>query len=93
MEYTKGEWKVVHKYNVVVGNRVVASCGGYTSNLKDSDKIVQENITNTNLIAAAPEMYEALKKMVKDWENGDIEINHESKELILKALAKAEDSQ
>ncbi len=46
MSYTKGEWKVKDKFNVVCNGNVVASTHSY----------------NANLIAAAPEMYELIKR-------------------------------
>ena len=35
-------------------------------------------------------MYEALKKMMQDWNNGEIEIHYKTRELINKTLVKIE---
>ena len=63
--YTKGDWEVYDRWNVRVagGGRLVANCGGYSSNYED---VVEENEANAHLIAAAPDMYEALT-LVKQW--------------------------
>jgi len=94
MEYTKGEWKVAHEYNVAVGNRGVASCGGYTSNMSDADKITQENIANAHLISASPDMYEALKEILPEntgyMESMSWESYNKAIKQIRQALAKAE---
>ena len=38
----------------------------------------------------APELYEACKQMIRDWDNGSIEIDYKTRELINKALSKIE---
>ena len=59
MKYTEGEWKA-HKI----------SSSGYTieSNLPESDVIarVEYSQGNAHLIAATPDMYEALKALLPD---------------------------
>ena len=60
--YTKGEWKVESETEVVCGDRLIANTGGYTNNYSFPR---QENIANAHLIAAAPELYKALKFFVE----------------------------
>ncbi len=60
---TEGKWEVEHGFNVMCGNRSIASCGGYISNAR-GNTAHKENIANANLIAAAPDMYEALKSVI-----------------------------
>ena len=53
MEYTKGEWKVEDTF------RVIDECNkGIAHSLKPN---LEEAKANTHLIAAAPDMYEALR--------------------------------
>ena len=62
-EWTDGKWEVKHEIMVMAGNRAVASCGGYSQNF-DHGKVRRENIANARLVAAAPQLYEALRDMV-----------------------------
>lgn len=66
MKHTPGPWKIVREFNVVSceGNRGIASCGGYSNNFRDKE-VREENLANSNLINAAPEMYEALELVRK----------------------------
>ena len=61
MEYTKGEWTVEGGTQVVSGNRLVANTGGYTTNYSFER---EQNEANAKLIAAAPDMYQALKDCI-----------------------------
>ena len=62
--HTPGPWVIKHDFNVMgtgrdgTKNRCVAQCGGYSSNMVDPTR---ENIANAHLIAAAPELLEALE--------------------------------
>ena len=98
MNYTKGQWEVQHSFNVFCGRRVIASCGGYADNWK-VDEVHNENIANAKLIAAAPDMYEALEK-IQEWLLFDKELTGKEVEfyneqftkannLTIKALSKA----
>ena len=57
MDYTKGEWEALDNNCVVSGSgfdtSVIVCCGN-----------TEEAEANAHLIAAAPDMYEALKDMV-----------------------------
>ena len=70
MNYTPGEWTIKYEFNVFGGNnRLVASCGGHSSNV-NSEKVHYENIANANLTAAAPDRYEAIIRLKQWYENG-----------------------
>lgn len=58
IEYTKGEWKVEDETNIFCGDRLIATAGGYADNFTSPR---EENKANANLIASAPDLYEALK--------------------------------
>jgi hypothetical protein len=51
-ETTPGPWNVLHKFNVMGKGtrRVVASCGGHSSNVED---VEQQNTANANFILVA----------------------------------------
>jgi hypothetical protein len=61
MKFTPGPWEIIFEFNVqkTGAKRGICSCGGYQNNREDS---YDENIANAHLIAAAPDMYEALRK-------------------------------
>ncbi len=78
MNYTKGEWRAssVAKSGATISIQIgVGSCdwgiGDFSrvlpNNRKDAD-IEATHIANANLIAAAPNMYEALNAMIKAYE-------------------------
>ncbi len=79
MEYTKGKWKVDPDFEWVMDEegRIVANCTGH-----------MDAKANAHLIAAAPDLYEALWGMVKAWEelHPDLHAN-----LAKLALAKVEE--
>jgi hypothetical protein len=60
MNYTKGEWKVKDDrphFSIQVGRQNIASISSLNNMLND------EKLANAHLIAAAPEMYEALREL------------------------------
>lgn len=62
MSHTHGPWKIgPHSDTLVVGanDRHVCTTGGYSTNTDDGQHLV-ENEANATLIAAAPDMEEAL---------------------------------
>jgi len=65
-KFTPGPWGLdKHAYCCVrSGDMVIANCGGTTRNF-DVDSLMEQQAANTNLIASAPEMYEALNAIVK----------------------------
>lgn len=79
MNYTKGEWQI----------------GRYGNNrfeiLADKRVAIVDTWDNANLIAAAPDMYEALKGLVDDWviTNGE-RVSESTMRIIYNSLAKAE---
>jgi len=86
--YTEGKWEIEDGWNVVCKGKLVANCGGYIDNYSAGSKIWKES--NANLIAAAPDMYKALKR-------ADIFLNYNRQPLedkvkweVAKALDKAE---
>jgi len=62
-KFTPGPWIIKHDFNVFKGNRSIAACGGYASNMED---VTPENIANARLIAKAPEMYEMLRGIFRE---------------------------
>lgn len=63
--WTPGPWAVNPKAatNVEAGGRGVSACGGYFDNTSDGAYAV-ENEANARLIAAAPDMAEALRLFI-----------------------------
>jgi hypothetical protein len=59
MNYTKGEWKYEHEYRY---HNVVAIDGNTKSTVVQCGTL-ENSEANAHLIAAAPEMYEALKEI------------------------------
>ena len=63
IKHTPGPWGVsliASAHVVGPNNRGICSTGGYQSNLKDYHN---ENLANARLIAAAPEMFELIKRL------------------------------
>lgn len=61
MEHIKGPWKIKFEFNVEDTNgRTIASCGGYSDNCRVQE-VDAENKANARLIAAAPDLLEALR--------------------------------
>ncbi len=69
MRFTEGDWVVKHEFNVMCGNRVIASCGGH-SDSSNVEKVYEENINNALLVSKSLDMYRALKHISEYW-NGD----------------------
>ena len=83
MEYTKGEWtadKTVTGAEVGVDDDVIADVYSCHTGIA---------LANANLIAAAPDMYEALSQLRNDSQWAKLRPN--TREAIIKALAKAEE--
>ena len=62
MEYTKGEWKI-KRFDTICSASIFASgecVADIISDVEDGPTL-DESLANANLIAAAPDMYEALK--------------------------------
>jgi|CXWL01.1.fsa_nt_gi hypothetical protein len=60
-QFTPGPWTIRHEFNVFGGDRLVANTGGRGGNV-NPEGIRRENLANARLIAAAPELLEALKQ-------------------------------
>jgi len=87
MEYTKGEWKV----NKFPDTRILIVAPPAEICTMIYEKLVSEAEANAHLIAAAPDMYEALKAVMKEeifWE--DVKLTTATVQSVSKALAKAE---
>lgn len=65
-KHTPGPWKVEMKTMVMAGRRSICSAGGYSQNF-DTEKVAAENQANARLIAAAPDMLEALEAYIRVW--------------------------
>ncbi len=86
MNYTKGEWraeKIVRDWLVEADGRIVATVNGFPNNETESD-------TNARLMAVAPDMYEALKKYIRDMYGNRIPDEQSAEYPLFKALAKVE---
>ncbi len=95
MNYTEGKWESYKRYDgewhvgamdLMNNCHFVANCG-HTG----EDEVLpynKEAIANAQLIAAAPEMYEALKEILFGYESGNYK--QAVAEQAKKALAKAE---
>ena len=70
-QWTPGPWAVKWETNVFGGERLVAGTGGHTSNISD---VEPENRANANLIAAAPELYDALAELKRLLTGADVRI-------------------
>ena len=93
-EFTKGPWDVNPRAKVNVADkngRGVATTGGYMDSTR-AEETDKENKANANLIAAAPEMYEAVKQAISYldsfdcWREGEELLHH----ILSTALRKAE---
>lgn len=70
-KFTKGQWVDV-KYspgNIVSAEsgRLIANCMSYSSN-RNAQQIYEENLANSRLIKAAPDMFEALLDIIQQLE-------------------------
>lgn len=64
MNYTKGEWKLDDTGTAIFSNdRLIANCGGWQVTQNEPESL-KENKSNAHLIAQAPAMYEALKRIM-----------------------------
>ena len=61
-KFTPGPWELTHPGPLLHGKRVFAGTK-YIGIIDNSDMDVAEIDANAHLIAAAPDMYEAVKKM------------------------------
>lgn len=67
-QHTPGPWKRMFTFNVInAGGRLVASCAGHQSTV-NAMAVEAENEANARLIAAAPELLAALKRIVGELE-------------------------
>jgi hypothetical protein len=74
-KFTAGPWILLqHRKKVFIQGRLdsayfsIAEVGGPSNPTTDA---IKERIANVNLIAAAPEMYEALKDILAHWRIAD----------------------
>ena len=83
-EFTPGPWEV---FNEGLGSYKVSKCDAWlgSSTLRTNE----ENIANANLIAAAPELYAALERVLNQSWDGPIDAEHYARKQAAAALAKA----
>lgn len=93
--YTPGPWRNCDpSSNFEKGFRIIKNSDGKTIATITKNFKIGENIAHSNLIAAAPDMAEALRKIIAiDW-NGDITPSHPytgetAEQIAADALAKA----
>ena len=88
-KHTPGPWILDRRTDAnVIGDhgRSVASAGGYSDNFSD-DTCLVENRANATLIAAAPDMLDALQNILNGIETGVVTSDHD--EIFNNASAKA----
>ncbi len=89
MKHTTGKWKVTHQtatdysFDIVVDGKCVATCGA----TKD---VTSEIAANAKLIAAAPELLEALKKIGNMMHPNQSQLIINMRNIAGQAIAKAE---
>ncbi len=89
MNYTKGEWKVAGAF----GTTIVSETGEFiatTTSIFAEPRERPKDEANAHLIAAAPEMYEALRTALADLEEDVQAPLLDSVKLAKRALAKVE---
>ena len=94
MNYTKGEWKasIDKQFNIIriVSDKVAVVVSKVGPHIMEYGTH-PENLANAHLIAAAPDMYEALKNIVANWADMNFpETMRLSMDKALTVLAKAE---
>lgn len=99
---TPGPWIAASKPSSVCGWPVVSSAGrlicevNYIQHTQidtpvSGDRVFNaESKANARLIAAAPEMLEALKLFVAEWDDGNLRVSAGLAEAITRAIDKAE---
>ena len=65
-KFTPGKWQIQYKRNVVVEDEGVERLIAFASAMSLRDKSDEEAYANARLIAAAPRMYELLKRCMQD---------------------------
>lgn len=64
-KFTKGEWNIVHEFNVLSKNGdYVCSCGGQRGNMSPTSQ-TEMNKANAKLIAAAPDLFDSLSELLR----------------------------
>ena len=93
MNYTKGEWEASKTLNFTGTLVSYITCGNKTiaqTRLSDNEDTKEENQANAQLIASAPDMYEALLVAKGNMEALHVDPQDPMYLEIKKALAKAE---
>jgi hypothetical protein len=87
-KHTPGPWSL--KDDLIYGpdGITIVSADGLMENYGPPDRSMEENYANARLIAAAPELLEALKGLFKN--NQDIDAYLQAKDKAVQAIAKAE---
>ena len=64
--FTPGPWKRHDRAELTIigAGCCVATCGGYSDNQRDPDELHGEQLANARLIAAAPDLLEALERLM-----------------------------
>jgi len=90
MKYTKGEWETIYH---APGNIVQHGIAGYSIRAEEGIAYNISREANAHLISAAPDMYEALKALLDEYQitDEDTEINVSANWVrAFKAISKAE---
>lgn len=96
--HTAGPWRIHrHAATAVEGSNgmVVANCGGWSTTERDGAEVMSEQEANAKLVAAAPELLDALRMLYEETADyirinnlGDVHHNH-SMQSARDAIAKA----
>ena len=96
MEYTKGEWEIAHyESGILEGVNFIRSADKQEVSICTISSTNESSEANAQLIAASPDMYEALKMIEAKYDRCVIcknlkETGHDYNCPIMQALAKAE---
>ncbi len=69
-DFTKGEWKVDATYSTFININTDSAC--IASVDVEGSIYSEEELANAHLIAAAPDMYAILEKLMKAMDNHDV---------------------
>jgi len=93
-KHTPGPWKIIYPegflYHIVINGRpFIATIDGQYPDLEQCEEHEQENLANAKLIAAAPELLEALRAIAEELPDPTLSVTKIIKEIAESAIKKA----